>query len=428
MPRSGGEKNYLEYAFPSPAFLTTCMYGIVFVILGNLSGNAIAFGQYCYYAAGVRDIAAHRGSIIGIAIAALSACVLLHVASRRGGILVSNAFAIVKVLLLIALIVLGFIKAGGHDLGGAAPTNQSNFNLAFGTAQHDAVGYTDALLVIMYTYSGFQQPFYVLSEAKSPQKLFPSSTLTAMAIAVVLFVLTNAAYLCAVSKLDVLQQKSNLDMASLFLEQVFGSEKAQRAMAALIAISIFGNILVMTFTAARVKQEIAKEGILPWSLTFATSHTTPWAWLKQRLSNQSAAQKHNEHHEEAPIAALGLHWLTSVFLIAVTSMLTPRESYVVLITLYSYVVVVGFGFVVSGAQLYLTWSRKHKCESTTSSLGPRKQLTCMQGLRFATLKSLSTHCIPLSTSLFADFCYSPPSRSRHTTLRFRLSTLGYRGT
>jgi amino acid transporter len=51
----------------------------------------------------------------------------------------------------------------------------------------------------------------------------------------------------------------------------------------IIAISIFGNILVATFTAARVNQEIAKEGILPFSLFFATSHPTPSAWLQSKM-------------------------------------------------------------------------------------------------------------------------------------------------
>lgn len=46
VPRNGGEKNYLEYIYKSPKIRTTCMYGVIYVILGNLSGNAIAFGIY----------------------------------------------------------------------------------------------------------------------------------------------------------------------------------------------------------------------------------------------------------------------------------------------------------------------------------------------------------------------------------------------
>lgn len=48
-----------------------------------------------------------------------------------------------------------------------------------------------------------------------------------------------------------------------------GPGAAPRAMTGLVAFSIFGNTLVLTFTAAKVMQEIAEEGILPFSLIFA---------------------------------------------------------------------------------------------------------------------------------------------------------------
>src|SRR5947207_15699017 len=73
----------LEYLFPH--MLTTCMYGIIFITLGNLSGNAIAFGIYIMSAAGYNEPS--RGSVIGLAIAVLSCASLVHVASRRGGII-----------------------------------------------------------------------------------------------------------------------------------------------------------------------------------------------------------------------------------------------------------------------------------------------------------------------------------------------------
>lgn len=99
----------------------------------------------------------------------------------------------------------------------------------------------------------------------------------------------------------------------------------------------------MTFTAARVKQEIAKEGILPFSLFFATSYTSPWAWLRSRFSSLKVRHQVSDHLEQTPIPALGLHWLTSIFLLAITSMLQPPESYNFLVSLYSYVIIVGFG-------------------------------------------------------------------------------------
>lgn len=87
-------------------------------------------------------------------------------------------------------------------------------------------------------YSGFEQPFYVLSEVKNPRKVFPKATGIAMGIAIFLFVLVNVAYFCAVPK-DVQLDDPQTRMATLFLGRMFGDEGAQRAMAALIAISIF---------------------------------------------------------------------------------------------------------------------------------------------------------------------------------------------
>lgn len=306
------------------------MYGVVFIILGNLSGNAIAFGRYVMTAAGNSNPS--KGAVIGLAIFALSACILLHITSRAGGIAMNNAFAMYKIVLLLAVIVLGFIKAGGANTGGD-PRTTDNFDLkdSFSTQRHDVTSYVDSFLYVLYTYSGFEQPFYVLAEVSRPRKIFPVTTLTTMAIVTTLFILTNISYLCVVSKSE--QLGTSEDMATLFLTHMFGRGTAQRTMAALIATSIFGNILVMTFTAARVKQEIAKEGILPFSLTFATAKTTVLAPLVAKVQRWLHLAESEEHLEHTPVAALLLHWCSSVFLIAITSMLTASQSYSFLVSL-----------------------------------------------------------------------------------------------
>ena len=42
-------------------------------------------------------------------------------------------------------------------------------------------------------------------------------------------------------------------MATLFFSEVFGNDTAPRVMSGIIALSILGNIIVMTFTASRGK-------------------------------------------------------------------------------------------------------------------------------------------------------------------------------
>lgn len=322
----------LNFIFSSPEadrpkFLVTCMYGIDFIILGNLAGNALAIGTYVMHAAG-KDPDATQGTVIAIAIACVTASALLHISSRRGGIIMNNFFAVIKIAFLVAIIILGFLKASGRNLGGAPNNAISNFDphTSF-KSTHDFASYTNSLQYIIYAFSGFLQPFYVLAEVARPRKVFPKYTLIAMAVTIVLFLLVNLAYLCAVPR-DLNGIAQAQDMATLFLIQVFGDGVAQKVMNGMIAFSIFGGMVVMTFTAARVKQEIAKEGILPYSLFFATGKTTPWALFKERYFSKVAPQVElspfgdsSEENgdlnqvlesvrmlEKTPMAALGLHW------------------------------------------------------------------------------------------------------------------------
>ena len=150
------------------------MFGIVFIILGNLSANAIAFGIYVMSAAGYDDPS--RGSVIGLAIGALSCACLVHVASRRGGIVLNNIFAVLKVAILLIIIILGFIRSRGYTFGGHAnaddfPTHNFDLNKAFKGDVQNAPSFADALLLSVFTYSGFKQPFYVSVEATSAPRI-----------------------------------------------------------------------------------------------------------------------------------------------------------------------------------------------------------------------------------------------------------------
>jgi hypothetical protein len=146
------------------------MYGIVFILLGNLSGNALELGKYVLLAAGKNDedgslAPSYHKAAVGIAIAALTLAILIHIASRGGGILLNNGFAIVKTLFLISIIVLGFVYLGGANIAGddsaAHQTNNFSSNASFSSSKKSIGDITYALLDILYTFSGFEQPFYV---------------------------------------------------------------------------------------------------------------------------------------------------------------------------------------------------------------------------------------------------------------------------
>lgn len=155
-------------------------------------------------------------------------------------------------------------------------------------------------------------------------------------------------------------------MGTIFFQQAFGNETAPRVMAGIVAFSIQGSIFVMTFTACRVKQEIAKEGILPFFLFFSKSNITSYARLKARFFPDS--EDEDEVPEQSPIPALFLHWAFSVILIAATSSRPPRVAYTILIELYGYTTILMVGFFVSVGLIYL---RTFKSKEWMPSIGFR---------------------------------------------------------
>jgi hypothetical protein len=119
-----------------------------------------------------------------------------------------------------------------------------------------------------------------------------------------------------------------------------------------------------------VKQEIAKEGILPWARFFGQSKNLSFgrflSWI-QRDQNSLMGRNFywllkrswmdpREHSQETPFGALFLHWAFTILMIAVTSHLKPTDAYTLLVDLYTYTIVSVFGLVVAVGMLRLRLS------------------------------------------------------------------------
>ena len=115
-------------------------------------------------------------------------------------------------------------------------------------------------------------------------------------------------------------------------------------------------MLRLTPGSNKVKQEIAKEGILPFSLFFANSTTTPYAWVKEKFSSSKLQGSQRPPPEQSPAAALFLHWMFAMIIIGSTSSQIPKVAYTLILSLYSYVVVVLVGFFVAAGLLYVRYT------------------------------------------------------------------------
>lgn len=269
IPRSGGEKNYLERVYRHPRFLATCVLAAQMVLLGFSSGNALAFGRYLLFASGSSVADGWQARAIGVG--CITAVVVLHSTLPKWGIRLFNALGVFKVAVLLFIVFSGFAALAGHRL----VPDPHNFDDAFDLSHSrdygggGAYAYATALLNVVYSYKGWENANYVLSEVRNPQRTLSIAAPLAVGGVTILYVLANVAYFAAIPKADL--AASEVIVAGLFFRNVFGSGAAAKSLPVFVALSNLGNVLAVSFSHARFNQELAKEGLLPGSRFWASN-------------------------------------------------------------------------------------------------------------------------------------------------------------
>lgn len=239
------------------------------ILLGFSSGNSLAFGRYILFASGSE--VADGWQARGIAIACVTFAVVLHSTLPKWGIRLFNVLGIFKVAVLLVIVFGGFAAIAGR----LKVPNPHNFDNAFHFYSGESWGnggayeYCTAILRIVYSYKGWENANYVLGEIKNPRKTLKVAAPLAIGGVTILYVLANVAYFAAISKEEL--ATSEVIVAGVFFRNVFGNSAAARSLPAFVALSNLGNVLAVSFAHARLNQEFAKEGLLPWSRFWASN-------------------------------------------------------------------------------------------------------------------------------------------------------------
>ncbi|EEH41495.2 high-affinity methionine permease [Paracoccidioides lutzii Pb01] len=323
LPRNGGEKNYLEYVFRKPRFLTSCMYaGYVFFLAGWAGSNSVIFGEYILRAA---QVEVTRWNQRGVGLACITAAFLIHGFALKWGLRLQNLLGAIKLIIIVVIAV-----AGWAALGGALKVEKpNNFHNAFEGTRGSAYGVVTALYSVIWSYVGYNNANYALSETRNPVRTLKIAAPLALGIVSILYMLVNVAYFAAVPKEEILS--SGRVLAASFFRNVFGP-KAERALSVFVALSAFGNVLSIIFSQGRLVQELGREGILPFSRLWASNK--PF---------------------DAPLAGLFEHWLVSVIIMLVPP---PGDAYNFILNVILYPVSIINTFVAAGLiHLYLNRSK-----------------------------------------------------------------------
>ncbi|KAK3080859.1 hypothetical protein LTS18_012452, partial [Coniosporium uncinatum] len=122
---------------------------------------------------------------------------------------------------------------------------------------------------ISYAYSGYDNVNNVLDEVKDPVRTLKSSAPAALLTIFFFYFLLNVAYFIVVPIEEI--KRSGELIAALFFERIFGDGLGKSFLPLLIALSAAGSVMVSTFTQARVNQQIARQGFLPYAHLLSTN-------------------------------------------------------------------------------------------------------------------------------------------------------------
>ncbi|PGH04638.1 hypothetical protein AJ79_07035 [Helicocarpus griseus UAMH5409] len=261
IPRNGGEKNYLEYVYAKPKFLATAMFASYAFLLGWAAGNSVAFGEYILHAA---DVEVNRWNQRGIGFACITTAFLIHATAVGWGLRIQNFLGAMKFFIILLIVVGGVVALGGH----LKIDKPNNFSDPFEGSILSVYGIVTALYSVIWSYIGYSNANYALSETKNPTRTLKIAAPIGVGLAGVLYMLVNIAYFAAVPKDEILG--SGRILAASFFRNLFG-HKAERVLSVFIALCAFGNVQSVIFSQGRIIQELGREGVLPFSRFWASN-------------------------------------------------------------------------------------------------------------------------------------------------------------
>ncbi|KAI0762905.1 amino acid/polyamine transporter I [Fomes fomentarius] len=312
LPRNGGEKNYLEFVYTKPKHLATAFYAGNVILLGWAASNSVVFGEYILHAANVE---VDRWNQRGVGLACITAAFLVHGLALKWGLRLQNFLGVIKFIIILIIIVAGWAALGGH----LKVEKPHNFSHAFEGTTGSSYGVVTALYNVIWSYIGYSNANYAMSEMKNPVRTLKIAAPTAIIVVGILYMLVNISYFAAVSREEI--ATSGRIVAASFFRNVFGV-KAERALSVFVALSAFGNVLSVIFSHGRLVQELGREGILPYSRL----------WASNKPFN-------------APLAGLFEHWVVSLVIILAPP---PGDAYNFILNVVSYPLAIINAFVSAG--------------------------------------------------------------------------------
>ncbi len=236
-PRSGGEYVYLTRAFGRTIGYLFAWAQLVIIRPGSIGGVAYIFADYA-------SRLFRFGEAVTLLLAVLSILLLtgINILGVTLGKHTQNLLTLLKVMGLGSVILVGLLWGST-----VTPLEISPYPVEPGW-------FATAMILVLWTYSGWHEAAYVVSEVKEPRRNLPRALLLGTAAVTIVYLAFNAGVLLVLGW----EGAKTKGFAMLALAQALGEHGAV-IMSVLVMVSALGAINGMIFTTARIYSEFGAD-------------------------------------------------------------------------------------------------------------------------------------------------------------------------
>lgn len=249
-PEAGGEYVFLSKLFhPSLGFLS----GWVSFIVGfsaPIAASAIGISEYLMRTI-TPDLSEFQVQVLkkSISVFIILIFTFIHVRGMKLGSKFQDVLTVLKVLLIVVLIFIGFVWGDGNwshfSMNESNPQSQGNFK---------SIGLS--LMWIMFAYSGWNASTYVGGEVKNPLKNLSRSLLVGTSVVALLYLLLNVLFVYALSPG---QMNGVISIGGLTVNKLFG-QSLDKVYSGFIAFALLSSLSAFVIIGPRVYYAMAKKG------------------------------------------------------------------------------------------------------------------------------------------------------------------------
>jgi basic amino acid/polyamine antiporter, APA family len=282
MPYAGGQYIFLRETYGG--LWAFCFGWTVLLVIqtGTIAAVAVAFGRFAgalWPIIGSRVWLGIGGiGLSGERLVAVALIALLTVINLRGlnlGRMVQNVFTGAKVLSLLLIILLGCLLAPNAT---AIHANFGSANAFFGNRSFSAdrlAAYGAAMVGGLFSSDAWAGITFAAAEVRDPRRNLPRALAIGTGVVILLYLLTNFAYLCELPATGVLNATAADERGSIFARGIANATSDRVATAAmemvwghpgvaitaiLVMVSTFGCANGLILTGARVIYAMGRDG------------------------------------------------------------------------------------------------------------------------------------------------------------------------